>query len=94
MITAFDMNWEIQPIRRTAITRKIAPVTRATAETSDVAAAVSVTPVRMTALPATAERAELGPVESCLEVPNRAYRIVPAAAAYSPFSIGTLAMPA
>ena len=88
VITAFDMNCEIQPIRRIDITRKTTPAARAIAATSAWPLPRSVTPDRMTALPATADSAALGPVESCRDVPNSAYRIVPAAAAYRPFSIG------
>ena len=47
-----------------------------------------------TALPATAARPELGPVEICRLVPKTAYRMAPAAAAYRPFCSGMPAMPA
>ena len=93
VITGLDRNRAIHPSRKTARSRNSAPVTSVIAATSS-AACFPPSPVSRTAPPATAARDELGPVEICCEVPNRAYRIAPAAAAYSPFCSGTPAMPA
>ncbi len=93
VMTAFDRKWEIQPILRRASTRKSRPVTRVIAATSSTASS-SATEARATALPATAARAELGPVAICLQVPNSAYNNAPVAAAKRPCWIGTPAMPA
>ena len=94
VMTAFDRNWEIQPILRSASSRNKIPVTKVIAATRATASSLPETPVIKTALPATAANAELGPVEIWREVPKRAYRIAPAAAAYRPYWIGTPAMPA
>jgi hypothetical protein len=81
VITALERNCEIHPSLKIAISRKSTPATRATPATSGVASGPPTTPAVIAALPATAASAELGPVEICLDVPNSAYRSVPAAAA-------------
>ena len=71
VITAFERNCEIQPIFRTARAMKSTPAAIVTAATSCGASSAD-TAVSATALPATAARAALGPVEICFEVANSA----------------------
>ena len=82
-MTALERKCEIHPILKVASNRNSTPVTTVVAATS-LTASLSATLLSTTALPATAASAELGPVEICRDVPNSAYTIVPAAAAYSP----------
>ena len=72
VITALERNSEIHPSLKIAISRKSTPATRATPATSGVASGPPTTPAMITALPATADSDELGPVEICREVPNSA----------------------
>ena len=93
MTTAFDRKLAIQPSRSSASARNSRPVTIAIAATS-CAAWSPASSVAITAPPATAASEELGPVEIWRDVPKSAYRIAPAAAAYSPFCTGTPAISA
>ena len=61
----------MRPSLKTAISRNRAPVASVIAATS-CAAWPSFSPVASTAPPATAARDELGPVEICREVQNKA----------------------
>jgi len=82
VITAFDRNWEIQPILNSARSKNNNPVRRVIAATKATAESSSPdTPAAITALAATAANAELGPVAIWRDVPNMAYKIAPAAAA-------------
>ena len=71
VITAFDRNRAIHPIRNTARSRKSTPVTSVIAATS-CAASLPPSPLTSTAPPATAASDELGPVEICRDVQNSA----------------------
>ncbi len=71
VITGFERNRAIQPIRRTASSRNSTPAARVIAATSS-SACSPFRPVSSTAPPATAASDELGPVEICLEVQNSA----------------------
>ena len=70
-MTALERNCEIQPIRKAASRRYAAPETSAVAMTSCTAAAL-LTPAVVTAAPASAAKAELGPVATCRLVPKTA----------------------
>ncbi len=80
VITGLDRKFEIHPMRNTAITRKAIPAAIVIPATSAPISSPA-TPVTATAPAATAASAELGPVDICRDVPNRAYRMAPAAAA-------------
>ena len=69
--TAFERNWAIHPIRKSARSSNRMPVTSVIAATS-CAASPPVTPVTITAPPATVAKAELGPVEIWRDVQNSA----------------------
>ena len=71
MITAFERNCAIQPIRKTASSRNRIPVASVIAATSS-AASSPPSPVASTAPPATAASDELGPVEMCRDVQKSA----------------------
>ncbi|HEX3454431.1 MAG TPA: hypothetical protein VHS03_07385 [Gaiellaceae bacterium] len=71
VITAFERNCAIQPIRNTASTRKRSPVAIVIAATSS-AASLPARPVASTVPPATAASDELGPVEMCRDVQKSA----------------------
>ena len=71
MITAFERNWEIQPMRKTTSSRKRTPVTKVIEATS-VRISFSDALAAITAPAATAARAELGPVAIWREVPSSA----------------------
>ena len=92
--TARERNCAIHPILSTARSRNNAPEASVIIATKDATFWSPEIPAAATALAATAAKPELGPVEICRLVPNIAYRMAPAAAAYSPFCTGIPAIPA